>query len=280
MSLHRSLFVCLFVCLTGGALVFSLAAAPPEPPRNKPEAEGTDEEEIAPQVDIGAMATAPPPAQAPTIQAASLPEKPAPGMGRLRIDVGGSRRWCTFPDDRVVKPPVKPNAPVARNPVYTFGYMFTVAAVNRARPAETLMLFESPVFRTAVLRQAAKLGHSQATPSNRAPAIGEMPERVQAPKKEDPSALVPYWQEAYRCTSLPEGFDFDLAPGTYDLYLAFDILLKSGNWTHRSIAFATDVTIDEGSATKLQATAGMQAGGRRELTVSGPVLEPVSTGAR
>jgi len=268
----------LLVCLFAGILLLS-AAAPPEKPLEE-EGEAAEEEGLAPQVDIGALATAPPPAQAPSIQAPSLPEKPAAGMGRLRIDVEGTRRWCTFPDDRVVKPPHKPSAPAGRSPVYTFGYMFTVAAVNRARPSETVMLFESPVIRTAVLRQAAKLGQGQAAPPNKPPVIGDMPEKVKAEKKLDPSAMVPFWQEAYRCTKLPEAFDFDVPPGTYDFYLAFDILLRSGNWTHRTIAFATDVTIFEGSTVRLQATAGMQPGGRRELLVGGPLPETSTTGAR
>ena len=48
--------------------------------------------------------------------------------------------------------------------VYTFGYQFTIAAVERSHPDETLLLFESPVFRTAEMRQAAKLGRGQKTP--------------------------------------------------------------------------------------------------------------------
>jgi hypothetical protein len=197
-------------------------------------------------------------------------------MGRLRIDVAGTRKWCTFPDDRVVKPPAGQSGPAVRNAVYTFGYMFTVAAVSRAKPSETMLLFESPTIRTAVLRQAGKIGRAQAPPANRAPAIGELPEHIQLKdKKQDPSAMVPFWQEEYRCTSLPEVFDFDLAPGTYDLYLAFDILLRSGSWAHRTIAYETDVTIGEGDTTRLQAVANMKAGGRRELELSGPA-EPAS----
>lgn len=268
----------LLVCLVAGPSV-SNAGDPPDPPVTT-QGEGAEDEGIGPQVDVGALAVAPPPSQPASIRAPNLPEKPAAGLGRLRIDVEGSRRWCTFPDDRVVKPPVKPSGPATRGTVFTFGYMFSVAAVNRTRPSETLMLFESPVIRTAVLRQAAKLGKG-AAPSNRSPVIGEVPEKVIIKDKTtDPSAMVPFWQEAYRCTSLPEAFDFDVAPGTYDVYLAFDILLRSGNWAHRTIAYATDVTITEGSATRLLATAGMQAAGRRELTLGAPTPDASTTGAR
>lgn len=268
------------VCLLAGLVLFG--AAPPDTPADRSQEqarEQAEDERLEPQVDIEALATAPPAVQPPSIQAPSLPGKPAAGMGRLRIDVGGTRRWCTFPDDRVVKPPVKQTGPASRNPVYTFGYMFTVAAVNRARPSETLLLFESPIIRTAVLRQAAKLGRAKAAPSNRPPMLGDADGKVSAREKQDPSALVPFWQEDYRCTTLPEAFDFDVAPGTYDLYLAFDILLRSGSWAHRTIGFATDVTVGEGGAVRLQATAGMQAGGRRELSIAGPAPESSPTGA-
>jgi hypothetical protein len=247
-----------------------LAAAPSDKPV-APQGE-IEDEPVAPQVNQEVLATAPPPAQPLSIQAPRLPEKPAAGLGRLRIDVAGTRKWCTFPDDRVVKPPAGgQEGPAARNPVLTFGYMFTVAAVSRAHPDQTLLLFESPTIRTAVLRQAAKVGHVQPAPSNRAPVIGEVPEHVQIKeKRQDPAAMVPFWQEEYRCTSLPDAFDFDLAPGTYDLYLAFDILLRSGNWAHRTVAYETDVTIGDGETTRLQAVSNMKSGGRRELELSGP----------
>jgi len=155
-----------------------------------------------------------------------------------------------------------------------------VAAVNRAKPSETMLLFESPTIRSAVLRQAAKIGRVQAPSANRAPQVGEPAEHLKLQeKKQDPSAMVPLWQEEYRCTSLPEAFDFDLAPGTYDFYLAFDILLRSGSWAHRTIAFETDVTVGEGDTTRLQAVSNMRAGGLRELELSGPATPPAMSGA-
>lgn len=270
MIIRTALSVRLAFLLALLTAVNGVPAAPPEKPA-APAGENEDEP-IAPQVNQDALAAAPPPVQPLSIQAPRLPDKPAAGMGRLRIDVSGTRKWCTFPDDRVVKPPATgPEAPASRNQVFTFGYMFTVAAVNRAKPSETLLLFESPTIRTAVLRQAGKLGRAQAAPSNHGPVIGEVPEHIQMKeKKQDPSAMVPLWQEEYRCTSLPEAFDFDMAPGTYDLYLAFDILLRSGNWAHRTIAYETDVTVGDGDTTRLQAVANMKAGGYRELELSGP----------
>lgn len=220
-----------------------------------------------PDADAQALASAPPPVRPPVIEAAVMPPQPAAGKGRLTIDVAGTRRWCTFPDDRVVKPPEGPKGAQPqkgnRNQVYTFGYQFTIAAVERSHPQETILLFESPVFRTAVMRQAAKLGHTQKAPP-KAPTISESPDRI-ALQAESPLAIVPLWQEEYRCVTLPESLAFDLDPGTYDVYMAFDILLRSGGWSHRSVAFQTDVGVPEGGATRLDATVSVIAGGRRDV---------------
>jgi hypothetical protein len=229
------------------------------------------EEDGPPQVDLEDLAGVPPPVP-PTIQAARLPPSPAPDKGRMSLIFEGNRRWCTFPDDRVVKPPAgltsrggRPD----RNAVYTFGYQFTVAAVERTRPGETLLLFESPVFRTAVYRQAAKVGKGTPKPQG-GPVIMEPQEQVRINRSRiDPASFIPWWQEQYRCTTLPEIIDLDLDPGTYDVYMAFDILLKSGNWTHRTIGFGTDIALEAGRTTRVDARANMAAGARRELEILG-----------
>jgi hypothetical protein len=262
----------LLVCLVALLTLTAAVTAAKDKPAPSQAAEPPDEETVSPQVDMDTLAQAPPAAQPISIQTPRLAEKPAAGMGRLRIDVGGTRKWCTFQDDRVMKPVnVSAGGPAARGTVFTFGYMFSVAAVNRAHPSETILLFESPTIRTAVMRPAGKIGRAAPPKSSQAPVIGETPERVKVKEhKPDPATLVPYWQEEYRCTSLPEAMDFDVAPGTYDLYMAFDILLQSGSWAHRTIAYQTDVSIGEGNVTRLQAAANMRAGGRRELELSAP----------
>jgi len=234
-------------------------------------AEENPEVDDPPQVGLEELATAPPPV-IPTIQAARLPPSPAADKGRLSLTFEGNRRWCTFPDDRVVKPPAgltSRGARPDRNAVYTFGYQFTVAAVARARPAETLLLFESPVFRTAVYRQAAKVGKGMPKPQG-GPTIVEPQDQVQLNMSRiDPASFIPWWQEQYRCTTLPETIDLDLDPGTYDVYMAFDILLKSGSWTHRTIGFGTDIAVEAGRTTRVDARANMAAGARRELEILG-----------
>jgi hypothetical protein len=242
-----------------------------QPPADEPEEEGPA------QVDLQELDRTTPPTVGPvSIQAPRLPEEPAPGKGRLRLTLDGDRRWCTYPDDRVVHPPQPASSrheePAQRNAVYTFGYKFTIAAVERSHPERVVMLFESPVIRTAVYRQAAKLGRG-AHPEPTGPQLVESDHVRVNLQKEQPSSIVPYWQEQYRCTTLPESFDIDLDPGLYDVYMAFDILLKSGNWAHRTTGYRTDVPVEAGRRTLLPGQAGMVAR-RRVLAFGEPSAAP------
>jgi hypothetical protein len=209
---------------------------------------------------------------------------PAPGQGRMSLVFEGNRRWCTFPDDRVVAPPealMNRGAKPDRHAVFTFGYQFTVAAVERSRPYETLLLFESPVFRTASYRQAAKLGMGTQKPKI-GPVVTAPQEQAQVNRSHiEPTTLVPAWQEQYRCTTLPESLDFDLPPGTYDVYMAFDILLRSGNWTHRTVGFGTDIAVEAGRTTRVDARSNIGVGARRELGILGAEFaDPVAPTAQ
>jgi hypothetical protein len=273
---HRSSFV----ALVASALLLSWSPAPASFAETPPPPPSDVTDEPAPDAEAQALLSAPPPVRPPVIESAVLPPQPPAGKGRLAIDVGGTRRWCTFPDDRVVKPPEGPHAmktPGNRNPVYTFGYQFTIAAVERSHPDETILLFESPVFRTAVMRQAAKLGRGQKAPP-KAPTIGSAPDKVSL-QPESPLSMVPLWQEEYRCVTLPEALSFDVDPGTYDVYMAFDILLRSGGWSHRSVAFATDVVVAEGGAQHLAATVSVLAGGRRDVELKSVASSEPAAGA-
>jgi hypothetical protein len=269
---RRSSFTVLVVWTV---LLFSISV-----PRTPADTPPPAEDDAPPDAAAQALLSEPPPVRPPVIQAAVMPPEPAAGKGRLAIDVSGTRRWCTFPDDRVVKPPEGPKSqqtPKAeRNPIYTFGYQFSIAAVERSHPQETILLFESPVFRTAVMRQAAKLGQKQKPP--KAPTIGAAPDKI-AVQQESPLAMVPLWMEEYRCVTMPESLAFDLDPGTYDVYMAFDILLRSGGWTHRSVGFATDVGVTEGGATRLDATVSVVAGGRRDVDLKSAAPGASAAGA-
>ncbi|HUD72913.1 MAG TPA: hypothetical protein VMQ62_13220 [Dongiaceae bacterium] len=259
-------------------MAFLRPAAGQEPP------DATEQEET-PQVTMEELATAPP-AGPVAIQFSRADRPPAAGLGRMTLAIAGNRRWCTFPDDRVIQQPERDRqgrpTQTTRDKVYTFGYQFTIAAIERSHPAETLMLFESPVFRTAVMRPAGKIGRGTPKSSTGGPAIGSRSETVEVQLgHESPSTLVPFWQEQYRCTTVPEAFDFDLAPGTYDVYMAFDLLLKSGSWTHRSIGFATDIPVKDAQVTPVDGRVEILAGGRRTVDILGvaPSAEPRATAA-
>lgn len=259
-----------------------LLATPGLRPASGQENPDTPEQDEIPQVPAEELAV-PPPSGPPAIQASRLEGPPAAGMGRLTLALAGNRRWCTFPDDRVVQQPgrEKPKRPgeAQRNTVYTFGYQLTVAAIERSHPEETLLLFESPIFRTAVMRPAGKIGRGTPKPPT-GPAIGSVSESVERPLgQETASTLVPFWQEQYRCTSVPEAFDFDLEPGTYDVYMAFDILLRSGGWTHRSIGFTTDVPVKAAEVTRVDGRVEMLAGGRRTVDLLGVAPPAAAPGA-
>jgi hypothetical protein len=233
---------------------------------------------VTPASEAGEQAVVPGPLE---FRAPALAPQPAAGKGRLTLVMDGNRRWCTYRDDRVSRPPEMKGQrvgapPPSRDEIYTFGYQFTIAAVERTHPAETLMLFESPVVRTAVMREAAKLGRGMHPPGST--STPQMPDpneiKTKAPDREMPSTLIPMWQEQFRCAKVPETIEFDLDPGIYDIYMAFDILLRSGGWAHRSIAYETDVIVRPDASTRLEGYVNMSGGAKRDFHLATTSREP------
>src|SRR5712671_464733 len=131
--------ICVVLAAASASSRISGAAAQPAAPEGKvaapppATAPGAEEPPIAP----GAL----------EFHASVLSPRPAAGKGRLSLVMEGNRRWCTYRDDRVNKPPDMRNPrvgvpPPSRDDIYTFGYQFTIAAVRRSNPGETLMLYE------------------------------------------------------------------------------------------------------------------------------------------
>ena len=220
----------------------------------------------------------PPPVRPPEIPPQLLRPVPAPGKGRLEMVVGGNRRWCTYPDDRTARPLQKPGAFEKRNEVFTFGYQFTVAAVRRGQADTPLMLYESPVFRTASWIPAFKLGKNLKSTPARPIIAGEGDPRLK-PKETPigPDTLVPFWHEPYRCVTMPDRMDFDLEPGTYDVYMAFDLLDRDGGWVHRSIGFLTDVRVEAARRTRLDGRINLAGGSDRQVELQSAAMEPEVT---
>ncbi|MEE9292653.1 MAG: hypothetical protein V3U83_06955 [Acidobacteriota bacterium] len=211
----------------------------------------------------------PPAFQPIRFQAPSMPAEPAKEKGRLTMRFDGNRRWCTYPDDRVMKPPQRRTQARTKarrgSEVHTFGYQFTVAAIRRGDPTQPLLLYESPLIRTASLRNAAKLGRG-GRQGIVGPGVGGGGRTGSRPRRVDNvDGLVPYWQERYRCTTLDEIFRFDLAAGVYDIYAAFDLMNRGGGWVHRTVAFIEEVPIETGQATLLEGVLDMRGLRRRNL---------------
>ncbi len=228
-------------------------------------------------------AVAPPPPRQVRFQAPPSSETPRDGAGRLTLTLDGNRRWCTYPDDRVVKPPRNPlprpgTRDTRRSNVFTFGYQFTIAAVRRGDPTRLHMLYESPVVRTASMRAAAKLGRG----GKRAvvgPGVGGGGRGADAPRGLDsPGGLVPFWDPQYRCTTLDEMFEFDLAEGIYDVYAAFDVMNPRGDWAHRTVAFIEEVPVKAGRRTRLQGLLNLTGARQRDLELVRATLDEAGTG--
>ncbi len=63
-------------------------------------------------------------------------------------------------------------------------------------------------------------------------------------------------------------------PGTYDVYIAFDLLNREGGWVHRTTAYLTDVTIEQARRTRLDGLINLAAGSDREVELESSTIEP------
>jgi len=157
--------------------------------------------------------------------------------------------------------------------VFTFGYQFTIAAIRRGQPDEPVMLYESPVVRTATWRLASKLPQASRNEAP-GPAVGGGAASLKTPPRDSPASLVPYWQETYRCVTVGDRFEFDLEPGVYDVYMAFDLLLKDGAWVHRSSGYLTDTPVESGRQTVLDGRINSTSNQNREVEFLKAALLP------
>jgi hypothetical protein len=247
-------------------------------------AQGEEEAEMAPGPPPGSEDPSegllPPPAIPPTIAAPVLTGEPQGGKGRMEVAFSGNRRWCTFPDDRVVRPPERPGTRGARQTeVFTFGYKLTLAAIKRGAADTSLMLYESPTFRTASWRPAFKLGLDRRTPHVGPKIMGnEGPSRPSSAKA-GPGALVPYWQDRDRCVTLPARMDFDLEPGTYDVYIAFDVMMRDGSWVHRTSGYLTEIPVRAERRTRVDGIVNLTSADRRDVDLLTSSLLPEGSAA-
>jgi hypothetical protein len=70
---------------------------------------------------------------------------------------------------------------------------------------------------------------------------------------------------------------FDLDPGTYDVYIAFDILNRENTWVHRSTGYLTDIPVEIARRTRLDGLINLGAGSERQVEIQGSAIEPDAT---
>ena len=185
--------------------------------------------------------TAPAAQTAPAVQTAPAAE----GVGTLTLQLSGNRKFCVDWNEVDFKPgTVKPrqqrNAPL----ITTFGYKYQISASRRGMTFIT-KLMESPTIRTAYLERQL--------PEKKPPQP-----RLATPKDQKASSHpfqmsknLPRWIPEGTCATLPPEQSFPLAPGRYDIYLGFDVLLNTGQWAPMQSDYVTDVLIEKGLATRV-----------------------------
>ena len=165
--------------------------------------------------------------------------------GTLTLQLSGNRNFCVRHNEvdaapGAVKPRQYRNAPL----ITTFGYKYQISASRRGTNA-IIKLVESPTIRTAYLK-FQDVDPAPPQPRLTVPTDKKSSNQpLKAPKK------LPRWIQGSACTTLLPEHSFPLAPGRYDIYLGFDVLLINGQWAPLQSDFVTDVIIEKGQVTRV-----------------------------
>jgi hypothetical protein len=181
------------------------------------------------------------PPSAPTAQTAPAEET----TGTLTLQLSGNRTFCVVRNEVDFGPTrAKPRQYRDSPLITTFGYKYQISASRRgSRSVSKLM--ESKTFRTARLE-------------NPQPEAKPPQPRLMTPKDKKASNQPlkqakkrTQWIAESECTTLLPEHSFPLAPGLYDIYLGFDVLLNNGQWAPMQSDFVTDVLIEKGQVTRV-----------------------------
>lgn len=202
----------------------------------------------------------------PASQAPTPPEPSSPTeteeQGTLVLQLDGNRRYCVKWNEIPMREgAVRPRHERSGPLITTYGYKYQISATRRGATGVT-KLFESPAIRTAYTVQERP---PDLPPSPRLPT----PEDLKAKTRPPRSRRSTRWIKEHTCTNLNAEYSFPMAPGRYDVYLGFDLLVSTGNWVPLQSDYVTDVSVERDRKTRIRGRVDFSNGVR---TVK---LEPV-----
>lgn len=170
---------------------------------------------------------------------------PADAMGTLVVHLAGNRKFCVERNEvgtktGAVKPRQERNSPL----VTTFGYKYQISA-SRHGATSIIKLMESPTTRTAYMQKQLP---RKSLPQ---PRLATPKDQKATNRPFGGQNQIARWIPEGTCTTLAPDYSFPLAPGHYDIYLGFDVLISSGQWVPLQSDYVTDVTVDKDMMTRV-----------------------------
>ncbi len=185
----------------------------------------------------------------PASQAPSPPEPSAstetPEQGTLVLQLDGNRRYCVKWNEIPLREgAVRPRHERSGPLITTYGYKYQISATRRGATGVT-KLFESPAIRTAynVRERPPNL-----PPSPRLPTPEDLKAETRPPRSRESTR----WIKEHTCTDLKPEYSFPIAPGRYDVYLGFDLLVSTGSWVPLQSDYVTDVSVERDQKTRIR----------------------------
>ena len=181
------------------------------------------------------------PQSAPATQTAPAAED----TGTLSLQISGNRKFCVSHNEvdfehGTVKPRQQRNSPL----ITTLGYKYQISASRRGA-GSIIKLMESPTIRTTYMERQIP----DAKPPQ--PRLTTPTDKKTSSQPLKQTKKLPRWVPGSGCTTLLPEHTFPLAPGRYDIYLGFDVLLFNGQWAPMQSDFVTDVLIEKGRVTRV-----------------------------
>jgi len=193
-----------------------------------------------------------PPADAP---AATQTAPASPGDGTLLLTLSGNRKFCVVRNELSISESSRKARSQRNTPtITTMGYKYQISVSRRGGTGVT-KLFESPMIRTTYWEEKKK---TKELPQPRLPTEQEM----KNPNQTYGANKIPRWMPQNECATLQPEYRFQLPPGRYDVYLGFDMLGVNGQWVPLESDFITNLTIEMGKSSHVDAKVDTTSGVR------------------